>query len=188
MQATTQPSLAELRTEVRTVIEDYLACATRAHPAAQDSGLAVFHETSGAEEAAEVAAAREWQREKFQRGLAWLTGPVERGGRGLPDRYERALRQLEEEYPLPDTSALRIGLGTVAPAVLAHGTPKQCDRYLIPIRSGELIACQLFSEPEAGSDLAALRTAARPDGEVWRIHGQKVWTSNPHFADIGLLV
>src|SRR5260370_39664707 len=115
MQAATQPSMAEFRTEVRTVIEDYLARATRAHPSAQDRGLAVFHETSGAEEAAEVAAAREWQREKFQRGLAWLTGPVERGGRGPPEPRDGALRPLGGEGPPPGTRSPATGPRPPAP-------------------------------------------------------------------------
>jgi acyl-CoA dehydrogenase len=188
MTATHQLPLETFLAEARSVIEQYLGRGLGTQSPAEGRGLAIFHESTGEEEAAEVAAARDWQREKFQRGLAWLAGPVQLGGRGLPDRYERALRSMEEDYPLPDTSALRIGLGTVAPAILTHGTDAQRERYLVPIHSGEMIACQLFSEPDAGSDLAAVRTIARPDGDSWRVTGQKVWTSNAQFADLGLLI
>lgn len=183
-----EPPLGAFRAEARAVIESYLADAA-SHGGAAERSLAVFHETSGEKEAAEVAAARDWQRSKARHGLAWVTGPVEFGGRSLHDRYERALRQLESEYPVPDTSPLRIGIGTVAPAILGHGTTGQQEEYLRPIHAGDVIACQLFSEPEAGSDLAALRTTARRgDDGTWRVTGQKVWTSNAQFADIGMLI
>lgn len=188
MQPADQPSPEAFRAEALAVIENFLDRPAAGSGAAAGRGLTVFHETEGEAEAAEVAAARDWQHEKARHGLAWVTGPAEYGGRELPDSYEHALRQLEETYPVPDTSPLRIGLGTVAPAIYRHGTQEQRDRYLPSIRGGDVLACQLFSEPEAGSDLAALRATARPDGDAWRVSGQKVWTSNAQFSDIGLLI
>ncbi|MFD7715865.1 acyl-CoA dehydrogenase [Streptomyces sp. NPDC059814] len=76
----------------------------------------------------------------------------------------------------------------VVPSLLAHGTPEQQDRYLLPTLRGELLWCQLFSEPEAGSDLASLRTRAERTPEGWRINGQKVWTSAAQWADHGILL
>jgi alkylation response protein AidB-like acyl-CoA dehydrogenase len=81
---------------------------------------------------------------------------------------------------------LRIGVGTVAPALMAHGTEEHRRGFAVGIHRGDVLACQLFSEPEAGSDLAAVRTRASRDGDRWVLDGQKVWTSNAHLADIGL--
>lgn len=76
----------------------------------------------------------------------------------------------------------------VVPSLIAHGTPEQQDRYLLPTLRGELQWCQLFSEPGAGSDLASLRTRAERVPEGWRINGQKVWTSAAQWADHGILL
>lgn len=153
--------------------------------------LALFHETSGAAERAECAAARDWQRARWAAGFGWLTGPVECGGAGLGAEYDRRYRELEAGFDVPDMNPLRIGLGTVGPAVLRFGTPEQVRRFCVGLYSGELVACQLFSEPDAGSDLAGVRTRAvrdgtGQDGADWVLDGQKVWTSNATFADLGL--
>ena len=148
--------------------------------------VAIFHETTADEEAAEVAAARDWQAGRFKAGLGWLTGPPDYGGRGLPISYDRLYRALEARYDVPDPGPLRIGIGTVAPAVMAHGTEEQRREVAVGIHRGEVLACQLFSEPEAGSDLAGVRTRAQRDGDEWVLDGQKVWTSNAHLADVGL--
>lgn len=82
-----------------------------------------------------------------------------------------------------------LGIATwVVPSLIAHGTPEQQDRYLLPTLRGELLWCQLFSEPGAGSDLASLRTRAERTPEGWRINGQKVWTSAAQWADHGILL
>ncbi|MFE7237284.1 acyl-CoA dehydrogenase [Streptomyces sp. NPDC057580] len=82
-----------------------------------------------------------------------------------------------------------LGIATwVVPSLLAHGTPEQQDRYLMPTLRGELLWCQLFSEPGAGSDLASLRTKAERTSGGWRINGQKVWTSAAQWADHGILL
>ncbi|WP_406475777.1 acyl-CoA dehydrogenase [Streptomyces platensis] len=83
-----------------------------------------------------------------------------------------------------------LGIATwVVPSLIAHGTPEQQERYLLPSLRGELLWCQLFSEPEAGSDLAALRTRAERTADGgWRINGQKVWTSAAQWASHGILL
>lgn len=151
-----------------------------------DEGLTIFHETTGEQELAEVEAARAWQATKWENGFGWITGPVEHGGRGLPVDFDRSYRTLEQGYDVVDLSPLRIGLSTVSPGIAACGTADQIERFAVPIQQGRAVACQLFSEPEAGSDLAAVRTRATCDGDVWVLHGQKVWTSNAQFADLGL--
>jgi alkylation response protein AidB-like acyl-CoA dehydrogenase len=148
--------------------------------------VAIFHETTAEEEAAEVAAARAWQRRRFEAGFGWITGPPEYGGRGLTLAYERLYRAVEAEFAVADMSPLRIGIGTVAPAVMAHGTEEQKREIAVGVYRGDVLACQLFSEPEAGSDLAGVRTRAVRDGASWVVDGQKVWTSNAHLADVGL--
>src|SRR6202007_1757293 len=81
-----------------------------------------------------------------------------------------------------------IGLGMVAPAILAFGTDVAKDRYLRAMHRGDIVGCQLFSEPGAGSDLASISTRAERDGDGWLISGQKVWSSGAHLSAIGLLV
>ncbi|MGW5147439.1 acyl-CoA dehydrogenase family protein [Rhodococcus koreensis] len=148
--------------------------------------LTLFHETSDEEERAEAQAALDWQRTRWEAGFGWISGPVEHGGRGLPDEYDRLYRQIESAFDIPDMSPIRIGIGTVGPAITAMGTPDQILEFVVPIQRGEIIACQLFSEPAAGSDLAGVRTRGVRDGDDWRLNGQKVWTSNAQFADVGL--
>jgi alkylation response protein AidB-like acyl-CoA dehydrogenase len=84
--------------------------------------------------------------------------------------------------------ANRVGLQTAGPVLLAHGSDEQRERYLPRIASADDIWCQLYSEPGAGSDLTNLSTTARLDGEVWRVNGQKVWTSFGAESDFGLLL
>ena len=96
---------------------------------------------------------------------------------------------IDEELEAAGINRPNIGIGAWAlPTILQHGSDEQRDRFMMPTLRGELIWCQLFSEPGAGSDLAALRTKAVRDGDGWRISGQKVWTSLGQFADWGILL
>ncbi len=167
------------------------SAAKRRPPAAVEwgagaEGLALFHETSGAEELAEVSAARAWQRTRWDAGFGWLTGPVEHGGRGLPASFERRYRELEARFVVPDMGPLRIGLGWVSPTVVRYGTAAQVATHAAGLQRGDVVACALLSEPDAGSDLASVRTRGVRDGASWRLTGQKIWTSNGRFADLGL--
>jgi acyl-CoA dehydrogenase len=135
-----------------------------------------------------LAAAKDWAAKRFDAGFGWIDGPTELGGRGLSGEYVRAYRSLESGYELPDQSIFTIGLGMVAPTIRAHAEPDIAARYLRPLQRGDLIACQLFSEPGAGSDLAAVATTAVRDGDDWVVNGQKVWTSNAHHAGLGEII
>ncbi|HEY1827045.1 MAG TPA: acyl-CoA dehydrogenase family protein, partial [Acidimicrobiales bacterium] len=81
-----------------------------------------------------------------------------------------------------------LGLLLAAPTIATHGTPEQIDLYVKEIVTGQKAWCQLFSEPQAGSDLAGLQTKAVKDGDEWIINGQKVWTSGGQYADMGMLL
>jgi acyl-CoA dehydrogenase len=135
-----------------------------------------------------LEAARTWRRRLFDAGLGWINGPPDYGGRGLPPSYTRIYAELEARFETPDQMRLSIGLGMVGPTIAAHGSAEAKARYLAAIYRSDIVACQLFSEPEAGSDLAAIRTRAVPADEGWRVTGHKLWTSGAHFADIGMVL
>jgi acyl-CoA dehydrogenase len=150
--------------------------------------VALFAEKTHQEEAAEVDAAKTWRRMVFDAGFGWIKGPKAYGGRELPAAYERMYQSREAAFDTPSQAPFGIGLGMVAPTILAHATEATKQRYLRGLYRGDVVACQLFSEPGAGSDLASLQTRAERDGDEWRITGQKVWTSVAQFADIGEII
>ncbi|AXR74388.1 MULTISPECIES: acyl-CoA dehydrogenase family protein [Auritidibacter] len=127
---------------------------------------------------------------RFDAGLAWVHFPEGHGGLGLPREYNDFVnaRLAEAGAPGPDTNGNGIGLGMVAPTLIAKGTEEQQNKYLRPLYTSEEIWCQLFSEPGAGSDLAAVSTRAVLDGDTWTVNGQKVWTSVAHQAQRAILV
>jgi alkylation response protein AidB-like acyl-CoA dehydrogenase len=134
-------------------------------------------------------AVEEFLGRRFDLGLAWVHFPVGEGGLGAPRELQRIVNERMSEVGAP-TAATRnpLGHGMAAPTIAAHGTAMQRHRYLRPLFTGQEIWCQLFSEPDAGSDIAALSTSARRDGDEWLISGQKVWTTHAHIARWGLLV
>jgi len=140
------------------------------------------------EELAELEAARTWARTRFDAGFGWFTGPPELGGRGLTREHQRAYDGAEGAFLIPPMTVFGIGLGMVAPTILAHATDEVKQRYLKALWRGDIVGCQLFSEPGAGSDLAGLQTKAVRDGDEWLVTGQKVWTSGAHLSDIGEII
>jgi alkylation response protein AidB-like acyl-CoA dehydrogenase len=111
-------------------------------------------------------------------GLLCLAWPTELGGRGASVWEQTAVREEMWAHHEP-RGAQYMGVNWVGPAIMRHGTAEQQRRHLAPIARGEVIWCQGFSEPDAGSDLASLQTTAHPDpdGDGWRVTGQKIWTS-----------
>ena len=150
--------------------------------------VGLLEEKTPEEEAADVRAAQAWKAQEFDAGFGWITGPEEYGGRALPAAYDRGYRELAARYAIPPQTPFGIGLGMVAPTILAHAIPEVKSRYLRPLYRGEIIGCQLFSEPVAGSDLAGIQTAAVRDGDEWILNGQKVWTSGAQFSDVGEII
>jgi alkylation response protein AidB-like acyl-CoA dehydrogenase len=150
--------------------------------------VSVLPERDHEQELTELEAARNWMMTRFEAGFGWITGPPEFGGRGLPRAYQRLYDSIESRFNTPSTTPYGIGLGMVAPTILAHATVEVKERYLSRMYRGDIVGCQLFSEPGAGSDLASLQTKAIKDGDEWIITGQKVWTSGAHLSDIGEIV
>jgi acyl-CoA dehydrogenase len=135
-----------------------------------------------------VARGRAWLATKADAGYAAITWPKELGGRGGSAIEAMIFAEEESRYHLPIAPFATIGMNMAMPAILKHGTPEQVSRFAQATRTGELIWCQLFSEPGAGSDLAAVRTRAVRNGDRWIVNGQKVWSSWAHHADWGILL
>lgn len=114
------------------------------------------------------------------------TWPAAHGGRDASPAENALIGSVLREYVVPDLYPFAIGLGMVGPALLAHGTAEQQRRWLRPIASGTEIWCQMFSEPEAGSDLANVALSAERDGDEWHLGGQKTWTSRAMWAEWGI--
>lgn len=150
--------------------------------------MGAFEERSRESEERIVGDAKTWRGKKFAAGFGWITGPKKFGGRELPGSFDKAYSRLEAQYRTPNESIFGIGLGMVAPTILAHATEEAKEQYLTAMWSADIVGCQLFSEPGAGSDLASLSTKALRDGEEWIITGQKVWTSGAQYSDIGEII
>ncbi len=140
-----------------------------------------------ADAATHIARAKEWQRTLFDHGWAGITWPTEYGGRGEAS-LESSIWNAEMARHGVTVGPFAVGIGMAGPTILRHGTDAQKERFLRPMLRGDEMWCQLFSEPEAGSDLAALRTRAVRDGDEWVVDGQKVWTSSADHADWGTLL
>ncbi|MFG2194039.1 acyl-CoA dehydrogenase family protein [Streptomyces sp. NPDC048639] len=127
---------------------------------------------------------------RFDAGLAWVHYPEGLGGLDAPRALQAVVDAELAGVGAPDNDPRRIGigLGMAAPTILRYGTHEQKRRFLRPLWLGEEVWCQLFSEPGAGSDLAALATRAVRDGDDWVIDGQKVWTSSAHIARWAILI
>ena len=139
------------------------------------------------EDDASLLVGKRWQALKADAGFAGIQWPVEYGGRGLSGQLAGVFKQEEARYDVPANS-FQVGVDMVGPTLIAHGTPAQCQRHLDPIKRGDEVWCQLFSEPDAGSDLAGLSTRAVRDGDEFVVNGQKVWTSGAQSSDWGILL
>jgi alkylation response protein AidB-like acyl-CoA dehydrogenase len=129
-------------------------------------------------------------RARFDAGLAWVHFPVGLGGLDAPRSLQAVADGALAAAGAPSNEPRRIGigLGMAAPTVLRFGTEEQKSRFLRPLWIGEEVWCQLFSEPGAGSDLAAAATRAVRDGDDWVLNGQKVWTSGAHNSRWAILL
>ena len=174
MDLSDRPEHAEYRTKVRATVEQLKAHAP-----------AYAHDDPSADA---VAANLAWQQRLANAGLVAVTWPSEHQGQGLGPFHKLIIGEELRHAGLPDIFDF-IGVELIGPTIIARGTDDQRDRYLAPIRGGDEVWCQLFSEPSAGSDLAAVQTRARrEDDGSWVVSGQKVWTSNAQHAAFGMLL
>jgi alkylation response protein AidB-like acyl-CoA dehydrogenase len=125
---------------------------------------------------ADLETAQQFCRLLAERNLLCMAWPEEFGGRGASVWEQTVVREEMWAHHEP-RGAQYMGVNWVGPIIMRHGTEEQQRKHLPPIARGEVIWCQGFSEPEAGSDLASLRTSARRDGDSWLVSGQKIWTS-----------
>jgi alkylation response protein AidB-like acyl-CoA dehydrogenase len=151
------------------------------------SSVAVAGDADPQAELEHVRQSKAWQRTLFDGGWAGITWPKEYGGRGGTPIEAIIFAQEQASFDVPG-SVFAQGIGMAGPTIMAHGTDGQKERFLEPMLRGDEVWCQLFSEPGAGSDLAALATGAVRDGDEFIVNGQKVWTSSAHFSDWAILL
>lgn len=135
----------------------------------------------------DIGPGRAWQRLLHAGGWAGLSWPTEHGGRGCSASELAIFAEAMAEADVPRQLNI-VGLELAAPMIMVFGTAEQQERHLPRILTGDEVWCQLFSEPNAGSDLASLTARAEPSGDGWAVSGQKVWTSGAHYSDYGLLL
>ncbi len=134
-----------------------------------------------------IEAAKEFLAAAVDADLGGLVYPSEFGGAGLSRAHEKIWRAEKAKFPLVDTEFI-ISHGMCLPVLNDFGTDEQKKQFMPSNISGEHMWCQMFSEPNAGSDVASLRTSAILDGDEWIINGQKVWTTLAHRSDYGVLI
>ncbi|MGQ0832473.1 MAG: acyl-CoA dehydrogenase family protein [Microthrixaceae bacterium] len=175
------PAEAAFRAEARAWLE--ANAIPKGHP--EDFSAGIW--TSEYGEDVYVKRCREWQGTLAEGGFAGITWPRTFGGRGGRP-IEAAIFNQEQASFGVSNGVFAIAIGMVGPTLLAHGSDAQRLRYLPAMLRGDEVWCQLFSEPEAGSDLAGLSTRAERDGDEWVVSGQKVWTSVAERAEWGILL
>ncbi|MBJ7367655.1 MAG: acyl-CoA dehydrogenase family protein [Ilumatobacteraceae bacterium] len=134
-----------------------------------------------------ITACKKWQHVLYDNGWAGISWPKQFGGRGGTSLQASIFAEEQSKFDVA-TGSFAVSLGMVGPTLMAHGTPEQHAEFLQPMLRGDHVWCQLFSEPNAGSDLANIGTRAVLDGDTWIVNGQKVWTSFGQFSDYGILL
>src|SRR3954447_9622329 len=152
---------AQFRAEAREFLQEH---AKPRDPTKQRATTLGRTDTSGEAEAAHIRECREWQATLAAHGWAGITWPKEYGGRGGTPPEALIFSQEQAKFDVPQ-SIFAQGIGMAGPTIIHHGSEAQKTRFLAPMLRGDEVWCQLFSEPGAGSDLAALSTRAEPDGE-----------------------
>ena len=130
---------------------------------------------------------REWHQKMYEAGYVGMSWPKEYGGQAAGPMRQAILADEMARANAP-AAINGLGIGFIGPTIIVHGTPWQKERYLKKILTAEEIWCQLYSEPNSGSDLASLRTRAEDRGDHFLVNGQKIWTSSGHIADFGILL
>jgi alkylation response protein AidB-like acyl-CoA dehydrogenase len=175
----------------RAEVRDWLASLfpKRSESADAEIDYSVFPSISEEEEHALLERVREYRRHRFDAGYGAIALPKELGGAGLSPQYVVAFTAEEQAFQTPQsTELISVTTGLVGPTIATFGTDEQRAKYARPFLRSDLLCCQLFSEPGAGSDLAAVATTAARDDTGWELSGQKVWSSGARFAHYGLLL
>jgi alkylation response protein AidB-like acyl-CoA dehydrogenase len=134
-----------------------------------------------------LAERKAWHRTLYEAGYVGMLWPREYGGWGAT-AMQQAIVQDEMARIQAPPAINGLGIGFIGPTIIVHGTPAQKERYLKKMLTAEEIWCQLYSEPNAGSDLAGLKTRAEDNGDHFVVNGQKIWTSSGPIADWGILL
>lgn len=151
--------------------------------------VVVFHDASDEDERALLDAYRAWHRQKVAAGFGAIAVPSRYGGTGLSRAHDAAFKELEAQFDVPrDHEIISVTSKLIAPTIDEYGTAVQRERWCRSFFQLEELCCQLFSEPDAGSDLAGLACRAVRDGEAWVLDGQKVWTSTARIAQYGFAI
>jgi alkylation response protein AidB-like acyl-CoA dehydrogenase len=179
-----QPNVDDLVT-YRARAHDWLAQNLERRAARTDAGATNFG--GGDKDTDTITEQRALQRRLYDAGYAGITWPKAYGGQELPASFERAFLEEARAYSLPDLGL--VGGATFhvcAPTMLAHASAEFLREHIPRILAGDEIVAQFFSDPDAGSDLAAVRTQAVRDGDRWILNGSKIWSSGAYYADIGM--
>jgi alkylation response protein AidB-like acyl-CoA dehydrogenase len=153
-----------------------------------EANAAEYAEPREFDEAELVRRSKAWIRAKHEAGYSAIAEPVDAGGAGGTAAQAAIFAQEEARYHTPTFTGVSIGFNMAMTAIRRHGSAEQYRHFGTLTHRGDITWCQLFSEPAAGSDLAALRTRAVKNGDHWIVNGQKVWSSWAHHADWGILV
>lgn len=183
------PDVEEWRAGVRGWLSSVLPLRSGRTDAAPPD-YAVFQNITDEAEHALLDRVRTYRRQRFDAGYGAIALPSELGGGGLSMRYVVAFTAEEQAFDTPaSTELISVTTGLVGPTIATFGTAQQRERFATAFLRSDLLCCQLFSEPGAGSDLAAVATrAVSTENGDWVIDGQKVWSSGARFADYGLLL
>jgi alkylation response protein AidB-like acyl-CoA dehydrogenase len=147
-----------------------------------------FIPPKGASDEEFLRIAQQWQAACADAGYAGFGLPSEIGGRPGAPIEQVIFHQEAAHHPMAMAEIMMLGCGMAIPTIIKHGSPELLEKLGRATVRGDIVWCQLFSEPCAGSDLAGIRTKAVKDGDDWVVNGQKVWTSGAYFADWGLLI
>jgi alkylation response protein AidB-like acyl-CoA dehydrogenase len=151
--------------------------------------VVVFHDASDEDERTLLDAYQEWHRRKVAAGFGAIAVPGRYGGMGLSKGHDAAFKELEAQFEVPrDHEVISVTSRLIAPTIDEYGTADQRERWCRKFFQLEELCCQLFSEPDAGSDLAGLACRAARDGGDWVLDGQKVWTSTARLAQYGFAI
>jgi alkylation response protein AidB-like acyl-CoA dehydrogenase len=182
-----EPDMTAWRAEAR----EWLASELPRRPERPEgpTDYAVFQNITEEAERELLDKIRAYRQQRYDAGYGAIALSVELGGAGLSPRYVVAFTEEEQAFEAPpSTELISVTTGLVGPTIATFGTPEQRAKYARAFLRSDLLCCQLFSEPGAGSDLAAVATSAVKNDDGWLLDGQKVWSSGALFADYGLLL